>query len=83
MKVNKNLHKCNIYFGGNVFFAYIRDMDIYQKETPKIYIVIVGIFKGHIFKGMECFVNDSIRILDMDSFGRSFPLENCQTHITQ
>ena len=60
-------------------------MDIYQKEEPKIYIVVKGIFKGHIFKGVLCFnaANDQERIFDIDSFGRSFPVENVHVHLTQ
>jgi len=39
------------------------------------YKVIKGIFEGHIFNGEIAFNGE--RIIDNDSFGRSYPIENC------
>jgi len=58
-------------------------MDIYQKEEPKMYIVVQGIFKGYIFKGHLCFNADidKERIYDLQSIGRSFPVKNCRIYL--
>ena len=41
------------------------------------YIVITGIYVGYRFKGIEQLSEGVVRIIDIDSCGRSFPKENC------
>jgi len=38
--------------------------------------VIKGIFEGHTFKGEIS--HDGNRVHDLNSFGRSYPVENCK-----
>lgn len=44
----------------------------------KKYKIISGIFTNREFNGHEQIINGEIRIWDCDSFGRSYPVENCE-----
>jgi hypothetical protein len=41
------------------------------------YLVIKGIFEGHVFIGHPITINGEKRIWDDDSKGNSYPAENC------
>ena len=42
-----------------------------------MYKIIAGIFEGREFNGSEVVINGEKRIWDNDSFGRSYPADNC------
>lgn len=54
-----------------------------NKETPfkiclyKRYMVMEGVFKGHIFTGYPININGEDRLWDDTSIGHSFPSDNC------
>ena len=43
-----------------------------------MYKIISGIFEGKEFNGSELIINGEKRIWDNDSFGRNYPIENCE-----
>jgi len=48
------------------------------KEGGNMYKIISGIFEGKEFNGSELIINGEKRIWDNDSFGRNYPIENCE-----
>ena len=44
----------------------------------KKYRITKGVFEGREFTGNETTICGEVRIWDCDSFGSSYPIENCE-----